>query len=127
MLFLDSIADISDDNLVNIDWVTMSTSLESRVPLLDHRLVEFIARLPLDYKILVGTAKRIPRVIVAARVPRELADRPKSGFAVPIDVWLRGPLQEWADTLLGPVRMEQDGLLDCVAIQQASLDDYRNA
>jgi asparagine synthase (glutamine-hydrolysing) len=119
MMYLDFVTYLPDDILVKVDRATMSTSLESRVPMLDHRLVEFVSGLPLDYKVGNGTSKRILRDIVLDRVPRELMDRPKAGFGVPIDVWLRGPLRDWAESLLDRTRIEQDGLLDSEFILRA--------
>lgn len=116
MMYLDFVTYLPDDILVKIDRATMSTSLESRVPMLDHRLVEFVSALPFEFKVKTGTSKRILRDIINDRLPHELMNRPKTGFGVPIDIWLRGPLRDWAESLLDPVRIEQEGLLDSATV-----------
>jgi asparagine synthase (glutamine-hydrolysing) len=88
------------------------------VPLLDHRVVEFAATLPIDMNITGAQGKGLLRDVLYRYVPRELMERPKMGFGVPIDAWLRGPLREWAEDLLDPVAMAQDGYLNPVPIQQ---------
>jgi asparagine synthase (glutamine-hydrolysing) len=89
----------------------MGVSLESRIPFLDHRVVEFAATLPLSMKLGQGRSKRLLQDLLFRHVPRELVDRPKMGFGVPIDTWLRGPLREWAEELLDERRMRQEGFL----------------
>jgi asparagine synthase (glutamine-hydrolysing) len=105
--------------LTKVDRASMAVSLECRLPLADHRVVELASRLPLRLKIHQGQGKVLLRRILDKYVPRELIDRPKMGFGVPIADWLRGPLQEWASELLSPARLSEGGLLDPRPIEQA--------
>jgi asparagine synthase (glutamine-hydrolysing) len=110
-MWLDFMTYLPDDVLAKVDRATMAVSLESRVPLLDHRIIEFSQRLPTDMKVRNGEQKWILRQLLYRHVPRELVDRPKMGFAVPLNAWLRGPLRGWAEGLLfGPAA--HDGWLD---------------
>jgi asparagine synthase (glutamine-hydrolysing) len=96
----------------------MGVSLETRVPFLDHRLVEFAWRLPLHLKVRGGVTKWLLRQVLYRHVPRELIERPKMGFGVPIDSWLRGPLKNWAESLLDPTRLLREGFFNPAPIQQ---------
>ena len=112
MLFRDGLVTLPDDMLVKVDRATMAVGLESRLPLLDHRLVELAWRLPLDQKIRGGQGKWLLRRVLDRYVPPELLGRPKMGFDPPLAEWLRGPLRDWGEALLAPDRLRQDGYLD---------------
>jgi asparagine synthase (glutamine-hydrolysing) len=109
MMLMDMYSYLPDDILCKVDRAAMAVSLETRIPFLDHRVVEFAWNLPMDLKIRQGQGKWILRQILYKYVPRELIERPKAGFGIPLGSWLRGPLKEWAQSLLEPTRIEKEG------------------
>jgi asparagine synthase (glutamine-hydrolysing) len=117
MQFLDSISYLPDDILTKVDRTTMAVSLEGRIPLLDHRIVEFAASLPPSLLLRDGRGKWPLRQVLQRSVPVELFDRPKSGFGIPIDAWLKADLREWAEDLLSEPALRSSGLFDVAAVR----------
>lgn len=117
MTLADSLSYLSDDILHKVDRAAMAVSLETRVPFLDRDVVEFAARVPPSMKIRDGRGKWLVRQVLYRYVPAALIDRPKTGFSIPLDQWLRGPLKSWTCDLLAPERLRRQGLFDASRVE----------
>jgi asparagine synthase (glutamine-hydrolysing) len=122
MLLADQILYLPDDQLARVDRASMAASLELRSPLLDHRVAEFSWRIPPSLKLRGTAGKWILRQVLHRRIPKEIVDRPKMGFSIPVDRWLRGALRPWAESLLAEDAIRREGLLDPVLIGRAWSD-----
>lgn len=119
MMLADAAGYLPDDVLVKVDRAAMAVSLETRAPLLDHRVIELAWSIALGHKVAAGEGKRVLKQVLFRHVPRALVDRPKMGFGVPLDTWLRGPLREWGEDLLSEERLRRQGLLRVEPIRAA--------
>src|SRR4051794_10773308 len=117
MMYFDQISYLPDDILTKVDRASMAVSLESREPLLDYRLVEFAWTLPLSMKVQNGVGKRVLRRVLDRYVPKNLIERPKMGFGIPLESLLRGRLRDWAESLLDPAAMRAQGFVDTAMVQ----------
>ena len=118
MMFAELVTYLPDDILVKVDRAAMAVSLESRIPLLDRKVVEFAWTLPSEWKIRRGEGKWLLRQVLYKHVPRKLIERPKTGFGVPMGAWLRGPLRHWGEELLAKPRLKAEGFFDPVPIRR---------
>jgi asparagine synthase (glutamine-hydrolysing) len=118
MMYCDALSYLPDDILCKVDRASMAVSLESRVPFLDHRVAALAARIPLDMKIRGETGKHVLRKLLYRHAPRQLFERPKSGFAIPVGDWIKGPLRDWAESLLDQRLMRAEGWFDAGLVAQ---------
>ncbi|MBE0469910.1 MAG: asparagine synthase (glutamine-hydrolyzing) [Methyloprofundus sp.] len=129
MMALDMVHYLPNDILTKVDRAAMAVSLETRVPLLDPTVIEFAASLPLEYKMRNGVGKWVLREVLYKYVPKDLIERLKMGFGVPLAEWLRGPLRDWAETLLGEKRLHEEGFFNVALVRkkwQEHLSGQRN-
>ena len=117
MMYWDMISYLPDDILCKVDRAAMASSLETRAPFLDHKLIEYVWKIPHSLKYRNGQGKWILKQILNQYVPKNLTDRPKMGFAIPLDSWLRGPLRDWAENLLNEKKLQQDGYFNSKLIR----------
>ena len=112
MMYCDALSYLPDDILCKVDRAAMAVSLETRVPFLDHRVAEMAARIPLSMKIVGTTGKAVLRKLLSRHAPRAMFERPKAGFAVPVGEWIKGPMRDWAESLLDQRRLRDEGMFD---------------
>jgi asparagine synthase (glutamine-hydrolysing) len=127
MMYFDALTYLPENILTKVDRASMAVSLEARAPFLDHRIVEFAWRLPLEAKLHAGQGKRLLRQLFARYLPAELTDRPKQGFAIPLAAWLRGPLRDWAEGLLDERRLVDEGFLQPAPIRHKWQEHLRGS
>ena len=118
IMYCDAVSYLPDDILAKVDRASMAVSLETRVPYLDHRVAALAARIPLSMKIRGIQGKHILRQLLYRQAPRELFERPKAGFAIPVGEWIKGPLRPWAEELLDPQHMCDEGYFDPALVQR---------
>ncbi|HEV2079637.1 MAG TPA: asparagine synthase (glutamine-hydrolyzing) [Allosphingosinicella sp.] len=118
MMYCDAVSYLPDDILAKVDRASMAVSLETRVPFLDHRVAAVAARIPERMKIRGGSGKQILKKLLYRQAPRDLFERPKAGFGVPVGEWIKGPLRPWAEELLDPARMKREGFFDPAIVQR---------
>ena len=118
MMACDAVTYLPDDILCKVDRAAMAVSLETRVPFLDHRVATLAARIPVTMKLEGGVGKTILRKLLYREAPRALFDRPKAGFAVPVGEWIKGPLRPWAEELLDPRAMAEEGYFDSAIVDK---------
>ena len=122
-MVLDQITYLPNDILVKVDRTSMASSIEARVPFLDHRLIEYSWKIPHSLKYRNGKSKWILRKILKNYVPENLTDRPKKGFGIPLNDWLRGPLRDWAENLLSEKKLKNEGFFNPKLIRN-KWEDY---
>jgi asparagine synthase (glutamine-hydrolysing) len=130
MMYCDAVSYLPDDILAKVDRASMAVALETRVPFLDHRVAELAARIPLGLKIQGGRGKHVVRQLLYGLVPREIIDRPKAGFGVPVGEWIKGPLRSWAEDLLDPNLLRSQDWFDVDLVRsrwQAHLSGQRDS
>lgn len=118
MMYMDLVSYLPDDILVKVDRASMGVGLEARVPFLDHRVVEFAWQVPLSMKIQPGESKWLLRQVLYKHVPKELIERPKWGFGIPLDTWLRGSLRDWVESLISEERLRREGFLNSALVRE---------
>jgi asparagine synthase (glutamine-hydrolysing) len=133
LMYFDSVGYLPDDILTKVDRAAMAVGLETRVPFLDHRVIELAWQLPMRMKIRGGQGKWALRQLLQQHVPVDLVSRPKQGFSIPLADWLRGPLRDWAEALISPTGLEQAGYLHGATVMkkwqehQSGKTDWHNA
>ena len=118
VMFQDQVGYLPDDILTKVDRAAMAVSLETRIPFLDHDIVELAWQIPQNFKIRDGCTKWVLRQILNKYVPAECFNRPKQGFTLPLEIWLRGPLRDWSEQLLDPKLIEEQGFLNVKVVRQ---------